>query len=230
MAEQAHQDKNTRNILTPKGMVSHPHLDQASEYKKGDGRPTYSVTLVFEPKVQTTEKYKALLRMLVKVATVEFGPDAAQLIRDGKIRLPFRPNPFDPADELPKEYPEGSRYVRCGRKEKWGKPGLANWNKDVIDAKDLYPGSFALAHVTVFPWANKGRKGLSLGLNHVQKLDDGERLDSGSRIALTDAFDKHEAPEPKEFDDLPDAAKRGEPSGADDPEVDVDIDDLLDAV
>lgn len=46
-----------------------------------------------------------------------------------------------------------------------------------LGPEDFYAGCYARASVTPFAFKNIG-EGIALGLNHIQKLKDGERLDS----------------------------------------------------
>lgn len=70
-------------------------------------------------------------------------------------------------------------------------PGVVDRDKQVIspeegNADDIYPGCYCRAKVTVYSYDNKGR-GVALGLRNVQKVKDGDRLDS--RVSAQDDFD-----------------------------------------
>ena len=207
--------KNTNNILTPKKCIlSFPQLGKAKEFTPGDGRPRYTCQLVFPPELQETPEFKAMVAKVVSVAQAEWGSKTKTLIKAGKIRVPFRPRK-QLGEELPKQYPDGSVYITCGRPESWGAPGLVDWNLDETNVQAFYAGALVRAHLTVFPYSRPS-KGVSFGLNHLQKLGDGERLDSGSTIAVSDAFTKEAAPEPADLDDLPGPHSGSDPDGDDD--------------
>ena len=46
-----------------------------------------------------------------------------------------------------------------------------------VDPADLYPGCYARASVN--PFANAQWRSISIAMNHLQKLGEGERLDGG---------------------------------------------------
>lgn len=63
----------------------------------------------------------------------------------------------------------------------------------VIDSTEVYSGCYGRVAVNFFPYAYGGKKGIGCGLEHVQKLADGEPL-GGSRISAEQAFG---APQPQ---------------------------------
>lgn len=68
------------------------------------------------------------------------------------------------------------------------KPGIVDRAKNEIeDSTEVYSGCFARVSLNAFPYNNKGNKGVSFGLNHIQKLADGDYL--GGRSRAEDDFD-----------------------------------------
>ena len=117
-------------------------------------------------------KWKALIAECNRVSIEVFKKPMAELDR-GVYKLPFHRG-----EE--KEYAGyGPGVVYCTMSAK-------NFKPTVVDVKDLstpigpeefYAGCYARASVTPFAFNNIG-KGIALGLNHLKKLADGERLDS----------------------------------------------------
>lgn len=57
------------------------------------------------------------------------------------------------------------------------KPRVVDTNRqDIIEPSEIYSGMYVRASVRFYPYANSGNKGIACGLNHVQKLGDGEPL------------------------------------------------------
>lgn len=74
------------------------------------------------------------------------------------------------------------------------KPGLVDQDvNDIMDSTEIYSGCYARVSMNAFAYSNSGNKGVSFGLNHVQKLADGEFL--GGRSRAEDDFDAVEVDE-----------------------------------
>jgi hypothetical protein len=52
--------------------------------------------------------------------------------------------------------------------------------RPILDQDEFYSGCYGRASISFFPYDNQGGKGVSAGLNNLQKLRDGERLAGGS--------------------------------------------------
>ena len=57
----------------------------------------------------------------------------------------------------------------------------------ILDSSELYSGCYARVSLNFFPYTNAGNKGVGVGLNNIQKLDDGEPL-GGARARPEDDF------------------------------------------
>ena len=69
-----------------------------------------------------------------------------------------------------------------------GKPGVVDRALNpIMDSSEVYSGCYARVSLNAFPYNYMGKKGISFGLNHVQKLRDGEFL--GGRTRAEDDFD-----------------------------------------
>lgn len=56
----------------------------------------------------------------------------------------------------------------------------------IINQSDVYSGCYARVCVNFFPYNSNGKRGIGIGLEAVQKLEDGEPL--GGRISVAEAF------------------------------------------
>lgn len=66
-------------------------------------------------------------------------------------------------------------------------PSIRDVNlQPIIDPREIYSGIWGRVNVSFFPYNNNGKKGIGCGLNHVQKLRDGEPL--VDRVSAEEAF------------------------------------------
>jgi hypothetical protein len=181
--------------ITPRAILSYPFLAKPQQDQKG--KMKYSCALVFPKGTDLSgllaDAIEAAEAKFGKVMKVKAGKETkeytmAQALEMGLLRSPFR------TDAEKKGYPEGSIFINV-RTEK--RPGVVYAHKDAATGKpaevpadkvedELYPGCFARASVVAFAYDTEGNKGVSFALNNVQKLGEGERLDS--RQAAEDEF------------------------------------------
>lgn len=80
---------------------------------------------------------------------------------------------------------EGHYFMSVSSKTK---PGIVDAAvRPILDSNEVYSGCYARVSINAFPYSNSGNKGVSFGLNHIQKLRDGEPL--GGRSRAEDDFD-----------------------------------------
>jgi hypothetical protein len=158
-------------LMTPVFRVSFPSVFKASSYE--GGAPKYSVCAVWEP-AKFTAKDQALwaaLQGLVDTVSVEkFKKKLSAL--PANFKKPFR-------DGTEKEglagFGEGKVFANLSSNMK---PGIIFLdNTPLVDPEEFYPGCYARATVTAYAYDNVG-KGVALGLQNLQKIKDGDRLDS----------------------------------------------------
>jgi hypothetical protein len=192
--------KDSLRAVTPPAILSYPHLFEPWAGPKGDQTPKYSACFVFPAGTDLSElKAKALA-----AARAKWGDKADELIRANKIRMPFR------EDVEGKGYPEGSVFIICrndsppGVVSRFagddGKPRAITKEEQVNgNANEMYPGVIVRGLVGAFAYDNVN-KGVSFGLNGVQRIEDGTRLDN--RVAAADVFTADMKEQPASLDDL----------------------------
>lgn len=164
-------------VITPEAILSYPNLFEPRSGGEGQD-PKYSCALVF-PEGTDLSGLEAAIR---EAAIDKFGPKAMDAMKKGRIRHPVR----DDAEE--KGYPEGSVFINARGTRK---PGVVAAYADprtgkpavIDDPEAVYPGQIVRASVTAFAYDVSGNKGVAFGLNNVQILRDGERLDGGRSAA-----------------------------------------------
>ena len=166
------------NVITPEFRVSYPVL---FEPKKNDlnGKMEYGVVAVFKPGTDLSPLNKAITELL----TEKFGTDKAKWPKP--MRNPIRKCEEKEKDgKLPDGYEAGGHFITLKATQR---PGLVDENvAAIIDQTQFYAGCWARAQVNPYFYDQKGNKGVSFGLNNVQKLRDDKAL--GNRMRAEDAF------------------------------------------
>jgi hypothetical protein len=181
---------NTK-VITPAGMLSYPHLDKPQKPQAGSTqKEKFSATFVFKPGTDLKE----LIAAALAAAEEKWPGKGAELLKGGKIRSPFRKDAVDKGYTAERGFGEGSVFINCRTEQK---PGLvlavAGPDGKPMKVADenirdtFYPGCTVRASLRAFGYDNNGNRGVSFALNNIQKLADGERLDS--RVAAEDEFD-----------------------------------------
>lgn len=180
-------------VITPQATLSYPHLFEPNT-PPGAAEAVYSCALVFEKGTDLGELKKAALA----AATEKFGNKAEALIRDGKLRMPFR------NDGAEKGYPDGSVFMNVKNKSKPGivsiYPGPDGKPQVIDDPAQIYAGCKVRASLRAYAYDVSGNKGVAFSLGNLQKLADGERLDG--RVKAEDEFDADLSAKPADLDDL----------------------------
>ena len=92
-----------------------------------------------------------------------------------------------PDDVLAKGYPEGSTFINVRSNQQPGMvyPWPASPGSKVPAvvppekvAETFYPGCYVVASLTAYGFEAEGKKGPTFGLNNLQWVKDGERLDN----------------------------------------------------
>jgi len=198
-----------KKVVTGLAILSFPVL-QAPEYVLGSKDATYGASFIFPPAGYTLTLLNGevvtfdgatqpLLEEILYEVFAEQWPGPANLAR---LKASFTtPNPAFKwgirRDGELKGYPAGSVYVNARRKEKQGRPGLVlahadSDGKPAVPADDqitkfFYPGAIVRAALGGFAYDMDVSKGVSFGLQNVQYLASGPRMDG--RKAAADEFD-----------------------------------------
>lgn len=191
------QQKERKSIVTPEAILSFPALFKPRAMTNPDGTQgplKYSSTFIFEEGTDLT----ALKQRAVAVAEEKWGKKAMALIKEGSLYWPFR------TDVTAKGYPEGSTFINA---RSANPPGIVSRFKDadgrplpITNEAELYPGVKVRGLITFYAFDHPMKKGIGVGLDGVQKLDDGERLDG--RVDVRDAFEADLSQAPADIDGL----------------------------
>ena len=162
---------------TPYATLSFPHLFEKRARAEG-ANPVYTAAFIFNPAAQQTPAYKALVDACVAAAKAKFGDS----VKMNTVAMPFR----NAGEKDFAGYVDGDIYVNT-----WSdnKPGIVDAARnDVLLKEEVWAGQLVRANVTPFAWTNSGKKGVSIGLNHIQIIKtDTPRIDG--RASAAKSFD-----------------------------------------
>ena len=102
----------------------------------------------------------------------------AKLGKAKNIKLPLRDGDEEREDD---EAYKGHYFISANSLRK---PQIVDENLDeIIDQEDFYSGCYGRASLNFYAFDVSGNKGIAVGLQNLQKLEDGERLSGGSSAA-----------------------------------------------
>lgn len=169
-------------VVTGKVRLSYVHLFEPWA-ADADTDPKYScVILIPKDDKKTLGAIRRAIQAAAEAgAAKHFGgkvpKNLATTLRDGDDDEKVDP------DNSP-EY-AGHMFMNVSSKTR---PGLVDRNVlPVLDSTEIYSGCYARVDMNAFSYNVKGNRGVSFGLNNVQKWADGEYL--GGRSRAEDAFD-----------------------------------------
>ena len=166
------------------GKVRFSFVNVFSPEKNDDGSEgKYSVKLLV-PKsdIKTCNAIKAAIEAARLNSADKFG---------GNVPVNLKNTVHDGDGEKPNggEYgPEckGCLVIKASSSQK---PGVVDRDKlEILDPNDFYSGCYGRASINFYAYNTSGNKGISCGLNNVQKLADGPAL-GGGRARAEDDFD-----------------------------------------
>ena len=174
MAKNEKKSRLHQKFITPPMIASYPNVFEKAEELNGDMK--YSISLIIDK--GDVEGVKAIKKAIGSAAKDFFGEDRKKWPK-GLV------NPLRDGDEEEKEgIYEGKKFMKA---KSTSKPSIVDKALNpIIDKEEFYPGCKCRVSVNFFGYDTKGKKGVAVGLNHVMKVEDGERLDS--RTAAEDDF------------------------------------------
>jgi len=185
-------------VISPKAVASYPHLDKPQVAEEGQ-TPKYSIALLFTPEMlkDPAEKARfAAMKAAVLTAAEEKWPGkSTEMLKKKQLRLPFR------EDWEAKDYPEGTVFCNVRSTQP---PTVVDANVQRIPTEQIkdavYAGAIVRASLSAFGYDKAGNRGIAFGLNNIQKLGEGDRIDG--RAAAEDEFDVDLSAAPANLEDL----------------------------
>lgn len=170
------------NTLTPEFRAAFVALFKPSKPKESVQDPKYSIRAAFPP----TTDLSALKKAAENAAIEKWGVGKVPK----NLRSPFRTN-----EELDNPIPGiGDDWIiMTFSAPQDRRPGLVDAKlQDIIDESVVYSGCWLRAEVRPYAYEQQGNRGVSFGLQNVQKLRDGDPI-GAARIPASKVFDAVEA-------------------------------------
>ncbi len=173
------------NQITPEFRAAFISVFRATAMKNADGstsKPKYSIRACFPPKADLS----ALKKEANAAAADKWGDKIPKTLRS-----PFRLNEEleAPIIGIGDDWTIMSFSANEDRR-----PGIVDAKlQDIIDDADVYSGAWYRCQVRAFAYDTAGNKGVSFGLQNVQKLRDDDPLGNG-RIPASKAFEPVDVP------------------------------------
>ena len=167
---------SSTKVITGKVRFSYAHVFEPSAINEGDDKK-YSVSILVPKKdLQTLARIKNAIEAATQEGKGKW---------NGKIptvlKLPLRDGDAERPDD---EAYEGMMFLNASSKNK---PGIVDEDRvEVMSRDDFYSGCFGRASVNFYAFSVSGNKGIAVGLNNLQKLEDGDRLSGGGSSASDD--------------------------------------------
>ena len=189
-----------KRYVTPVFRLSFPNLFEADSYDGGP--PKYGLSAVWDLSKfsdKDKKKWKAIRAAMDEESKGRFKKPIKDLPANYKVGI------RDGAEKADLEgYGEGKKFANISTKMR---PGVIDKDKNKIGPEEgnqdeIYPGCYCRATVTIYSYDNKG-KGVALGLMNVQKVAEGERLDSRTDAAEDFEDDVDSAWLEEDEDDIP---------------------------
>jgi hypothetical protein len=170
-------------VKTGEAILSYPNI--AHPQTNDEGKEKYSGSFVFAPGTDKKPYQSALMTAAkeffgekVKIGKVEMTLE--QAIAAKEIAWPIR------EDVEKKGYAPGSFFINASSNRQPGcvynyaskadPTRAAAIPQDKLE-EDLYPGCYVRVSLNAYGYDRKGKKGVTFGLDNVQKLREGERID-----------------------------------------------------
>lgn len=175
-----------RSFVTPIGRASFPHLDVPNKYSR------YSITLLLDKSAPgVREAISEIYNAMVEEAKAQSADKAAQLVaecqalKDGDNVASFKTYRQEYANNF---------VLNLSRKSEFGKPCIVNRNKQPINAGEIYAGCDIIAYIDVYGYNWQGKKGVSIGFQHIMKVRDNTPIAS-TGVSVDRAFDDIDIPD-----------------------------------
>lgn len=174
-------EKNPTKVVTKKALVrfSYAHVFKPTKMEgETDDKLQYSVSILIPKKeVALIKEIRAKIKLAAEAAKSKWGGKVP-----ANLKICLKDGDVDKADD---DNYAGMMYINARSKQK---PGVVDREGVPISSEDeFYSGCWGRVSFSLFGYNTAGSKGVGAGLNHVQKIKDGERL--GGRSSAEEDFD-----------------------------------------
>lgn len=160
--------ERSSRIVTPKARASYPHVFKPSAFQ-GEGEPKFSINLLV-PK--TNDEFIKNLRGLQDAATKALYPT--------KKPQNFEVWGITDGDETDDSAAAGCWVIKASNKSR---PAIVDKDAvQIIDELEVYGGCYVRANINAKAYGTASKGGVTLELNVVQKIADGEAFGGAAAV------------------------------------------------
>jgi hypothetical protein len=149
-------------------IILHGVLSYASVFKPrsiNGGEEKYSICLIMKKDLE--KKYGNKVKIILAYEKLI----AENAFLKGAFKKPLRDGTEREAEGF-----ENCYFINANSNTP---PGIISKNfKPIVSDKEIYSGCFIRASITLYAFNTNGNKGIACALNNIQKISDGERLDT----------------------------------------------------
>jgi hypothetical protein len=172
-------------VVTGLVRFSYVNIFKSRAFREGQDAKYSICLLIPKDDKATLKKIKATINEVIEDGvTSKWGGK-----KPANLRIPLRDGDEERADEA-EEY-EGMMFLNANSNTK---PGIVDKDcNEILDPDEVYSGCWGRASLNFFAYNSNGNKGVGVGLNHVQKIKDGDHLGSARASAESDFSDGFKA-------------------------------------
>lgn len=169
---------DARKAITPVARLCFPSLFEPRSFEGSE--PKYSCVLVFPPASAMSPQDQAAMQGLKSAAKAAVAEKWGDKPPKG-VKSPFR---ACSEKEDVDGFNDGEVFITISSKDR---PNVVDSNvQPILSAEDIYAGAKVRASVRAYAFDRNGNKGVSFGLDNIQKVGEGRRVGGGRRKAEDD--------------------------------------------
>jgi len=164
--------ENSTKVITGKVRFCYAHVFEPVSMNDGD-IPKYNISILI-PKsdTKTIDKIKKAIEAAKQVGKAKIADKNGKI--PSTLKIPLRDGDEERSDD---EVYANCYFINASSTRK---PSIVDTNLDpIMDKEEFYSGCYGRASINFYAF-NVQSKGIAAGLNNLQKLEDGERLEGGS--------------------------------------------------
>ena len=166
-------------VVTGPVRLSYVHLFEPWALKPEDDASYSTAILIPKSDKKTLDALEEARQEAIAEGRKKWGSSWG--VKNKKDNLKYSLHDGDEDADLERN-PEYTGHMYMSVSSKSRRPGVVDRNvQPILDATEVYSGCFARVSINAFPYNYNGTHGVSFGLNHVQKLRDGEPLGGVTR-------------------------------------------------
>lgn len=171
--------EQSTKVITGKVRFSYVNIFKSRSFQTGQ-EEKFSICLLIPKKDKATVE---AIKKAIEAAKKQGAADKWGGKIPANLKLPLRDGDAERAEEA-EEY-KGMYFLNANSSQK---PGIIDvYKNEILDPTEVYSGCWGRASINFFPFNSNGNKGIGVGLNNIQKLNDDEPL-GGARASAEDDF------------------------------------------